>query len=245
MRKRLTFLTAILSVVFVTFVTGNLFPAKVNAESVYMRVITEETPFYKNADDVAPLFYLPYTYYVKVLESNASVTHIECYGNGGTAAIDGFVPTDYLFKDDLTVENPYVVLSITTVGTAVLYEDAALSTPLQYIFADRELNYYGALNHESGMIYYVSYNGRLGYVKEAEVYPFSIPNHPNELTFLTPDTPVPEPATPESESGGIFGLKVAIIVCLIFAGIVALFIALGKKRNQTAAAAFYDENDYE
>ena len=245
MRKRLTFLTAILSVVFVTFVTGNLFPAKVNAESVYMRVITEETPFYKNADDVAPLFYLPYTYYVKVLESNASVTHVECYGNGGTAAIDGFVPTDYLFKDDLTVENPYVVLTITTVGTAVLYEDTTLSTPLQYIFADRELNYYGALNHESGMIYYVSYNGRLGYVKEAEVYPFSIPNHPNALTFLTPDTPTPDQTTPEGESGGVFGLKVAIIVCLIFAGIVALFIALGKKRNQTAAAAFYDENDYE
>ena len=244
MRKKFIILTTILSLICI-FLTINIFSEKAHAESVYMRVITEETPFYQNADDINPLFYLPYTYYVKVLESNASVTHVECYGNGGTAAIDGFVPTDYLFKDDLAVENPYVVLSITTVGTAVLYEDFTLSNPVQYIFADRELNYYGSLNHESGKIFYVSYNGRLGYVKEAEVFPFSIPNHPNELTFLTPETPTPTPETPNSATDGVFGLKVAIIVCLIFAGVVALFFALGKKQNQTATTAFYDENDYE
>ena len=44
--------------------------------------------------------------------------------------------------------------------------------PLQYIFPEREMIYYGKLSSPQGIIYYVSYNDKLGYVKESNVYPF-------------------------------------------------------------------------
>ena len=217
---------------------------KAFAEPIYARVITDDTPFYKNPTDQTPLFYLPYTYYVKVLSFEQEFSHVECYGDGNSVAIDGYVPTSFLYQDGLEVKNPYVVLKLTTLSTAILYEDTTLQTQSQYIFADRELYYYGSFNTENGLIYYVGYNNRLGYIKESSVYPFSIPNHPNELTFLTPEQP-DEPSQPTTQNDEFFGLKLTIILCLIFAGLIALFVALSKKTDKVSAISYYDENDYE
>ena len=216
------------------------------ANGLYQRVITEDTPFFSSTDDSAPLFYLPYTYYVKVLGEKNGFVHVECYGTGLTAALDGYVPSGYLFEDGLAVSSPYVVLSLTTADTAVLYADADLKQSLQYVFKDREMQYYGALPTDDGMIYYVGYNGRLGYIKESSVFPFAIPNHPNELTFIEPELPPEtEPETPSNGTESAFDLRFAIIACLIFAGLVALFMVISKNKPQKAAASYYDENDYE
>lgn len=244
MKKSIFIISALLPFLFfcVSSVTADVKYA--SAESAYMRVISYDTPFYKTPYDDAPLFYLPYTYYVKVLDVGNDYAHIECYGDALIAALDGYVPKDKLFSDGLEVSSPYLSLTITTLQTAVLYSDETLTTPLQYIFADRRLQYYGAIDSSQGIIYYVSYNNRLGYVKEADVYPFSITNHPNELTFLTPDAPEePEQSAPVTED--FFGLKATVFVCLFFAGIIALLVALKQKPGKNAAASYYDENDYE
>lgn len=211
----------------------------------YLRVINDSTPFYKNANETTPLFYLPYTYYVKPLGTVGTLTHVECYGNGGIATIDGYVPTDLLFDDGLSVVNPYVVLELTTANTAVLYKDTSLTEPMQYLFAERQLKYYGNMTVGNERAYYVSYNDKLGYVKESDVYPFLIADHPNELTFLpqeTPDQPIIENP---SETNDLFALKITIFVCLIFAGIIALIIALKGKPSKKIAVGYYDDNDYE
>lgn len=80
---------------------------KANAETgySYMRVITEDTPFFASPSDSSPLFYLPYTYYVKVIGKSGSFTRVEINGTGYTAALDGYVPTDMLFFDGLEVKN--------------------------------------------------------------------------------------------------------------------------------------------
>ena len=111
---------------FTTSICAPVF--KVNAQSNFLRVITEDTPFYKNVDDDQPLFFLPYTYYVKSLYAEGDFTRVEVYGEGGIAAIDGYVPTEYLFEDGLDVEDPFVVLNLTTSDTAILYSDTTLNT---------------------------------------------------------------------------------------------------------------------
>ena len=243
MKKFICIITAVLT--FFASAPFNLIPQTVKADYVYARIITTDTPFYKNADDTLPLFFLPYTYYVKILGVKGEFTHVECYGDGNTATIDGFVPTAYLYEDGLPVENPFVVLELTTVDTTVLYEDAMLSVQSQYVFANRSMQYYGSYLIDGETVYFVGYNNRLGYVKEQNVFPFSIPNHPNELTFLTPDSPNEQPTETITNSGeNFFGIKVAVIVCLLFAGIIALFVALSKKPTQNPVA-FYDDNDYQ
>ncbi len=213
------------------------------SDGEYLRVITDDTPFYKNSNDTFPLFYLPYTYYVKVLGENGGFIHVECYGDGNTPAMDGYVPKDYLFSDNLSVSSPFVVLDVTTAKTAVLYSDFTLSTPVQYIFSDRTLHYYGKYFCGEEIIYFVDYNGKLGYVKESEIFPFSIPNHPNELTFLAPE-PTPEQPPPQTQNSEN-SLKIIIIASLIFAGIIALIFAFGKTKAKGVAVAYYDDNDYE
>lgn len=248
--KKFTSLILIWLICLLSLCSG-IFTTKitVSAASTYLRVINEQTVFFANANEQSALFYLPYTYYVKCLGEVGVFTHVECYGVNGGAALDGYVKTSELFDDGLIVNNPFVSLNISTATTSTLFADSSLTTPLQYIFADRNMRYYGSYLSGNTTIYYVEYNGKLGYVKEADVYPFAIANHPNELTFLPPppEEPSIEPDTPtvETPKEDYLSLKIIIIVCLLFAGIVALVLALKQKPTRRVAAGYYDENDYE
>ena len=66
MKKFIYFITAVIIFASTTFCFT---PQTVCADYSYARVITTDTPFYKNADDTLPLFFLPYTYYVKRKEA--------------------------------------------------------------------------------------------------------------------------------------------------------------------------------
>jgi len=215
------------------------------AESDYRRIIDHETPFYCDATATKALFYLPYTYYVKVLEYGQTLTHVECYGLGKSITLDGYVPTDKLFEDGLTVINPYMEKLIITQNTTVLYEDSNLLNPLQYVFASRELVYYGQSTAPDGKIlFYVGYNNRLGYVTEDDIIPFEQSLHPNELTFLAPEPEPEQPSQQVPDNNSLITVRTIIIICLFFAGLLALLIAL-KKKPKNSGASYYDENEYE
>ena len=227
------------------YVMQNIFLVDIvhaQTQQEYKRVINLTTPFYSNVLDQTPLFYLPYTYYVKVLDEINDFSHVEICGDNGHIAIDGFVPTDMLFFDGQQVIYPYLNLKVKTLDTTLLYLDADLSTPSQYLFTDRELTYYGEYFGVQGKVFYVSYNNRLGYVKETDIYPFTIENHPNELTFL-PNEELTEQTT-KSSVQDFFSIKYIILACLIFAGLFALFVALTSK-NKRQNFDYYEENDYE
>ncbi len=219
-------------------------PTLAFAQSEYRRVINDTTPFYKSTLDEDPLFFLPYTYYVKVLSQSDNFCHVEVNSENGQLGIDGFVPTEQLFYDGQEVLSPYLNLYIKTVDTAVLYADSELSSPIQYIFSNRSLLYFGELQSLGGKLFYVAYNNKLGYVKETDVMPFVINNHPNELTFITEPTPDESPSNTHS-TNDLFNIKTAIIVCLLLAGLIALFIALLNKNPNAKRTNYYEENDYE
>lgn len=223
----------------ITLLFSQTIPLSVSADDGdFMRVITHDTPFFINQTDQNPAFYLPYTYYVKILSSNENFYHVE-YQN-----IDGFVPKDYLLSDELGVTSPYLNFKITTAKTTILYADTNLSVRLQYLFENRELFYYGQLNTDLGYLFYVSYNDKFGYVKDTDVLPFSIQNHPNPLTFLTvPSTPEEQvQTTPKKE---FIALKVVIFCLLFLAGIFALIFAVKNNKNKSVAVSYLGEDDYE
>ncbi len=228
-------------------VTSQTIYAKADNFYEYRRIITDDTPFYTDAGGINLLFYLPYTYYVKLIEQGEVLSHVEIYGQNGIAVMDGYAPTSSLFRDDLTVENPYPYLTLKTLDTAVLYQDKSLTESVCYVFPERNMVYLGQITDPVGKYYYyVSYNNRLGYISEESVAPFTLPNHPNELTFITPDPPAEQPTKPQEQtSNDFFSLKIAVVICLSFAGIIALFIILKKKEHPSVAVSYYDENDYE
>ena len=105
----------------------------VNAESEYRRIINEDTPLYLDGEGCQFLFFLPYTYYVKILNTYGNFFHVECYGTGDTIALDGYVPKNMLYQDGLEVTSPYPEKKITTSNATILYQDTELTINLQYV----------------------------------------------------------------------------------------------------------------
>ncbi len=221
--------------------------ATANSQSPYLRVITKDTPFFSNEEDDTPLFYLPYTYYVRIIREELNFYHVEYGGEKGMISIDGYVPKDVLFDDGLPVEYPYPSVKITTSTATILFADGETTQSSQYIFPDRTLSYYGEYLSPSGeKLYFVSYNNRLGYVKEGDVIPFTVPIHPNPLTFLPEEEPPPseEPPTQTPSSNNTETLRYVIIGSLVFAGILTLFITL-KNKPRERLDGYFEEGDYE
>ena len=242
MKKLYIFLAMTISLITLLPISNK--PVHAFSTTEYLRVLDKTTPFYKNIYDREPLFYLPYSYYVKVLGHSGDYYHIELHGNNGQVAIDGYAPFELLYDDNLPVLSPYLELTITTVGTAVLFSDLNLTKPAQYIFPERNLCYYGEITTEQGTLFYVGYNNRLGYVKETDVYPFIIKNHPNDLPSSSTDSPTEQLPSSTADTG-LFGLRTIIIACLVFAGVIALFICLKNTQNKQKNMNYYEENDYE
>ncbi len=245
MRKTVFIFAIILYFIFST-PTVKVF-ATYSTPSEYGRITTHETPFYADEYGNEFLFYLPYSYYVKIIDTNDRYAHVEYQGSISSPILDGYVPLDMLFFDGLTVISPYPNLTVTTAYSCVLYQDLSLENSAQYLFKDRKLGYYGqAISKDGVALFCVYYNNKIGYIKETEVYPFVIENHPNELTFLVPETPNEQenpsslPTTKEYD-----GIKYAVIICLLLAGVIALLTVLNRKGQTLKPQIYYDENDYE
>ena len=249
MKKRLFIISVFCALICFNVSDKNLAFADTN----YLRVINSTTPFYRDSGMQSLVFNLPYTYYVKVLSVDGDTAHIECYGQTGTIAMDGYTVYSSLYKDGLNTDNPYLTQTITTSSPTKLYSDTHLINAERYLFQDRTLSYYGSLETEHGIIYYVSYNGEFGYVKEDAVYPFTILDHPNELTFLVQNLPPTEsetenaPSLDENKSQGdeLLTIRIVIISCLVLAGLIALFTVKRPKKIEEPVVRFYDENEYE
>ena len=239
----------LLTVIITALITANLIttlpPQNAKAMQSYGRAITEDVGFYKDANATELLFYLPYTYYVKITEYGASISRAEIFTfSNVTPALDGYVYTDSLYFEDVTPVAPYYELTLTTASTTPFYADSNQNTVLRYVFENRELSFYGSLQTASGSyLYYVCYNGSLGYVKEENVVPFTFVPHPTPLPVFEEQTPTP-PTQPETQKGGVDVVKIAIIIALSLAGITIFAFALKPEKKQSEVA-FYDDNDYD
>ncbi|MBE5756205.1 MAG: hypothetical protein E7342_00215 [Clostridiales bacterium] len=208
----------------------------------YARVI-KEVGFYKTTSDEKPLFYLPYSYYVKVLEEGAVFSKIECFGeNSLSPSLEGFALTDDLVKEtSLEVFSPYLSFTIETASYTPLYQDINFDKISQYLFENRTLNYYGYNKVNGGYVYFVEYNGKLGFVREESIKPFTLPLHENPI-----DVPVVTPPNEEvqNENDNSNSLSVIILVLtLVLTVAVIIYIFVPKKPKLNTG--YYDENDFE
>lgn len=242
--KKFFFLTTIATAIFLTVCFNNYdnLSSYVCAEetSSYKRVVTTDTPFYLDQNKTQILFYLPYTYFVKVLEDLGELTHVECYGNS-LPKIDGYVPTNSLLEWKTTPQDPYPNVTLTTAKACNLYQDNTLTKSTRLIFANRALSFVGVF-YQNGQenVYMVYYNQTIGFVKESDLLPFEMPLHPEPMPSGEKEEGV-ENSTPNFTSNTL--LRYAVIGCLLLAGIIALFFSLRKKNTTTTT--FDGEADYE
>ncbi|MBQ0099512.1 MAG: hypothetical protein KBS91_03080, partial [Firmicutes bacterium] len=204
---------------------------------------------YETQDKSTVLFILPYTYYVNVLGEKGNLYKVEIYGEGSSPSFLGYTEKENLMLETMEVISPYPKLQITTSASTILYSDCYCTDKLNYIFPDRKLTYYGSIENIDGSLsYLISYNDKLGYVKESAVYPFSIPNHPNPLTFIKEEENTETISNNLEEKTNYSNndlLKIGIFCSLLVAGVLGLYIAFRKKEKKPKTVNYYDENDYE
>lgn len=221
-------------------------PQKAAALAAYGRVIERDVGFYKDPQAEELLFYLPYTYYVKIEDGGESIVRAELFGSGySTPAIDGYVYADELYFEEDPPVSPFFEKTLTTCAPAGFYADSGGEKLIRHIFENRTLKLYGYVYGADGsFLYFADYNNELGYVKEESVYPFEFTPHPTPLPAAEePEIPPEEPPA-EGESG--LGLKIAVIVSLILAAalILAFSVRPAKKREADGEEGAYNDNEY-
>ncbi|MCQ2399160.1 MAG: hypothetical protein MJ072_01480 [Clostridia bacterium] len=208
-------------------------PITAKADDNYLRVINEDVGFYASVYDESPLFFLPCSFFVRKVGESGEFVHVECFGVGeNSPMLDGFVYKSELVKSD-DVYDPFLSFNVTTAFSSAIYYDKSLTSVIQYVFKDRTLGYYGKAESPTGeKVYYVAYNGKLGYMRETDLMPFTVPLHPIPIG-KKPTEDVPEEVKGDETERT---LKIAVIVSLAgaFFVIFGLIVLPEKKERRTA-----------
>lgn len=221
------------------------FPISVHtarADDNYLRVIEQGVYFYEIPDLSGKIFELPYGYYLKKTGASGEFIRIECYGAGSyTPLLDGYVLAEETIYEAPEL-SPYLDFTVTTADSAVLYSDTSLKEPLQFIFKNRTLGYYGKAYAEDGSnLYCVTYNSRMGFIKEEYLYPFTVPEHPTPIITETIADSETSPDATEEKSDSDKVLKILVVVALVAAAIIILgLIVLPEKKER----ALTSNDDY-
>lgn len=210
--RQIRVVVIIIIVVFISlspFLMPSVTPAF--AEEPYLRVVTKNVMFCATPTINDAVFELPYSYYVKKTGESGAFYQIECYGESPyTPLLDGYVlKTDVISE---STDKPYLNMTVTTATSAVLYEDKDLTTPIQYVFKNRTLGYYGAYQLGSQYAYCVTYNNKIGYMRESELMPFDVPLHETPIKLDPVSVDDDDKNTIETSSDNT--LKIVVIVAL-------------------------------
>lgn len=236
-------------IVLIILILSSVYPYfSVYAEQYnYYRIISENAVFYSDGLLSKPVFVLPYSYYVKIVDENEYCYHVEYAFSDSYPSLDGYVAKNDLISDGTTTDSPFLSLKIHVDNTTVLFNDPIASKRICYVFYDKTVDFIGKCVDQFGNpLYFVSYDGKLGYVKSNDISPFTIPHHPNGIIKEEPEDVSPPTVNdgPVAETNGVLILKIIIILCIAFSVAVFIAILIDKKRSHKRKESYFEENDY-
>jgi hypothetical protein len=134
--------------------------------------------FYESPDLASSLFELPKSYYLKRIGISGDFYKVECYGESDlTPLLIGYVLVGQV-EFSAPVTDPFLNFNVVTNESTVLYADKNMLKTEMLIFKNRTLGYYGkAYANDNTIIYMVTFNNKIGYVKEIALIPFTVPTH--------------------------------------------------------------------
>lgn len=200
--------------------------AKAEEEPLYAVVAAEQVWFYEEADESTGLFYLPYTYCVKVLEEGSFFCRVQYGGADGLPALTGYCRKETLVSIDYAPEHPFLIQSVSLVYRL---ENPSAAGGNGSDVIERTALLYGYAPINSIYHWYVSLDGANFYVSEKSAPVYALTD------YLPSAEPEPPPVTAEEETGGISAVQIVVICVASAAAVaVAVFVARGKKTGQTA-----------
>lgn len=210
-------------------------------EPKYSRVLTTTTAFYSDSGGNNLKFYLPYGYYVKIIEVGTIYSKVTYMNeNSQFPFLTGFIKTLDLITQDTIPITPYPLISLTVITDDVLFTDSNLINSKIGVYQNTLAVYYGEITNQNEVpLVYVFCNGYLGYMRKSCFAPFVVPTHPTPIE--QPNEPTTsEPPKPEN-SNSIENLQILIVagISVIVVSIVYfIFRPNGKRVKET----YYEDN---
>ena len=182
------FLLFTLTVIF----TSRLSPlTPLAAEDIpYARVLKDNVCFYKSADERSALFYVPPTYYVKIIGESGDYFNVEYqYSNQYYTALFGYVKKSEVNIAKTMPSYPVYAGAVLRIvaNSAEITEKAEDGSPaIASALKEQEVSYYGRVYNgvNKTYYYYVKFYNIFGYVKSQSCSAADIANHPDPLINL-------------------------------------------------------------
>lgn len=148
----------------------------------YGRILTEDAGFYSDKGDNFK-FYIPYSYYVKILSIGELYTKVSYgYEDNKYPIITGYVYNEDLRLSEHIPTAPFAVITLTVISDGVLFGNIDLTEQKVGICSGKQVFYYGdayATNGED--LCYVCCDGYLGYMRTSCFSPFTIKLNPDPI----------------------------------------------------------------
>ena len=155
------------------------------ADETYAMVITENASFYSDASQKYEKFYLPYSYFVKVIEIGAEFSRVLYMDDSKNyPQSEGYVKTSDLNFSVNPNSNPYPKITLSCEISDVLFSNAENLTPLTVINQNTPAIFYGELPINGETYLYVYANGYAGYVRKSSFSQFTVPPHESLKTLI-------------------------------------------------------------
>lgn len=225
------------------------------SEEKWARIENENTPFYADYGCTMVKFYLPYTYFIKVISTGEDATRVVYMDDSLVLPLrEGYVKTCDIYLFDGTPPNPYPEMSIKITADEILFADSKKQYPKTVLTYGDSATYYGELPIDGEIFCYVYCNGYIGYVRKSAFTPFELPPHelplrseelPAEgetnsslpVDSLTPQTPAPVTTVDST-------MRVVIIVAIALVCISVIYLLFRPAPARTKLATWQDEEDF-
>lgn len=223
---------------------------KVNAnETVWARITNDQTALYSDMACTMIKFYIPKSYFVKVLQIGDDSTRVIYMDDDSTIpSREGYLKTcDLLLYED-RVYNPYPNFSVKIIADEILFADSNKNYPKTVLSYGDTALIYGILQIQSENFCYVYSNGYIGYVRRSAFSPFEIPLH--EIPLIkqdssdqsTTNSSIKEP-TQNSNTSIDSTMKIVIIVALSITCLSVVYLLFKPKAQTNVKLAISQDND--
>lgn len=228
-------------------------PSGINAAAdlepyCYARVLNEKTPFYSDPNCKILKFYLPYSYFVRIIKAGDEATKVIYMENEQAPAREGYVKTCDLYICDYVPESPYPRLKLTLKNDGILFSNPSSGEALVVLNAGEVAYYYGEAQSSSDAYYYVFSGTYVGYVRKDAFFEHALPLHPQEIPKTEPDEPdFSEPTSDDrpSDENDNSSLLSAVIIIAVSLITISVIYALFRSESKSIKRAAASDDEYE
>lgn len=218
---------------------------KANAESPrYGRILTESVGLYSDRGEDMK-FFIPYSYYVKILSIGEIYTKVSYgYEDSKCPILTGYIRNVDLNLIDYIPTSPYAVITLTVISDGVLFNDSDLSFQKIGVCSGSQVYYYGSAYSQDGEdLCYVCYDGYLGYMRTSCFSPFSVKLNPDPIE--SPDDEESQSANePARKTPSFFRsdtMQIMIIACISIVAISIVYLLFKPQDTRMKSKANEDD----